>query len=353
LTRPLKSRRAVLCPTALAVLAPSWLSGCASWSARQTADVERAHAQGGKAPAQVDLARVPYFAQAPFHCGPAALATVLVDLGLRDVTPETLAEGVFLPSRQGSLQLEMLSAARRTRAVPTQLPSQLQALLVELQAGTPVVVLLNLGLSWVPAWHYAVAVGYDVRSAPQMILRSGDVRRDVMPMATFEHVWARASHWAVVVKRPGQWPASATVEAMEAAAVGFERAANDDDALAVYSSLIQQFPQRWLPRAGRGNVHMRNTAATSARAAAVDYREALQRLGQSEPSAPRDDRASQPTEVQLDRLASLWNNLAQALMRSGDRPQAVEASAQAMKFSAGRETVVTKAVRSTWAELSP
>src|SRR5574342_247053 len=61
---------------------------------------------------RVELARVPFFAQEAYQCGPAALAMALGAAGKR-VTPEELVAEVYLPGREGSLQVEMLAATRR------------------------------------------------------------------------------------------------------------------------------------------------------------------------------------------------------------------------------------------------
>ena len=79
---------------------------------------------------------------------------------------------VYLPERKGSLQVEMLAAARRHGMVSYQLAPRFEDLLREIAAGTPVIVLQNLGV-FSGGWHYAVAIGYDYDSG-QLILRSGD-----------------------------------------------------------------------------------------------------------------------------------------------------------------------------------
>jgi hypothetical protein len=88
-----------------------------------------------------------------------------------EVSPERLGDEVFLPGREGTLQLEMLGGARRHGVLPVLLPEQLEALLREVAGGRPAVVLLNLGLSFAPAWHYAVVIGHDLERR-EIILRS-------------------------------------------------------------------------------------------------------------------------------------------------------------------------------------
>ena len=150
------------------------------------------------------LADVGFFPQQAYQCGPAALATVL-DYSQQQVTADELVSQVYIPERQGSLQIEMLATARRYNRLPYVLPASLNSMLREVAAGIPVLVMQNLGLPRWPQWHYAVVVGFDVASAT-LTLRSGTRRDYVMPMAVFERTWARAGHWALVVLQPGQMP---------------------------------------------------------------------------------------------------------------------------------------------------
>ncbi|MGD8236773.1 MAG: hypothetical protein PVJ65_11540, partial [Chromatiales bacterium] len=65
----------------------------------------------------VQLADTPFFPQQAYQCGPAALATVLNANGV-SISPEQLVPQVYLPERRGSLQVEMIAAARRYDQVP-------------------------------------------------------------------------------------------------------------------------------------------------------------------------------------------------------------------------------------------
>jgi len=96
-----------------------------------------------------ELSAVPFFPQTEYQCGPAALATVLVHSGVT-TRPETLTPQIYLPGRKGSLQLELLAAARRAGRIPFTLTGGPDALLAELAAGNPVLVLQNLGLRSLP-----------------------------------------------------------------------------------------------------------------------------------------------------------------------------------------------------------
>lgn len=154
--------------------------------------------------APVLLSQVPFFAQELYQCGPAALATMLNASGVT-VTPDELVPLVYLPERQGSFQIEMVATARSFGRLPYQLKPTLEALLSEVSAGNPVLVLQNLSVQWYPRWHFAVVKGFDL-DRQVFILNSGLYENYEISLATFERTWARAQHWAVVTLVPGQMP---------------------------------------------------------------------------------------------------------------------------------------------------
>lgn len=155
--------------------------------------------------AQVELADTPFHPQLELECGPAALATVLGAAGAT-ATPEELAREVYTPGLGGSLQLELVAAARSRGFLPYLVAPEPDALVAELVAGRPVLVLQNLRLRSWPAWHYAVLVGVDPpRNA--LVLRSGTEARRVTPAAAFLRSWDRAGRWGLVLLAPGELPA--------------------------------------------------------------------------------------------------------------------------------------------------
>ena len=277
-------------------------SGCAVFAEPpQSASLAAAPPTG--LPPLAELREVPFFPQTPYHCGPAALATVLVHAGLV-ATPEQLADAVFLPSREGSLQTEMLAASRRFGALAVPLTPQLGTLFREVAAGHPVLVLQNLGLAIAPRWHYAVLVGYDL-AARAVILRSGTTERERMGFALFERTWARGAHWAFVALPPGHLPATAAeVDAVQAA-IGFERVAAPAQALRAYDSIVARWPGNALAGLGQGNT--RFASGDLAGAAQAFERVALQHDS-----------------------AAAWHNLAATRMRLGQRDAAQQAAERAL-----------------------
>jgi len=224
------------------------LSGCASmWP--QTAKLREALPQG--IPEKAELTGVPFFPQEEYQCGPAALATALAAFGVK-VTPEDLVPQVYIPERKGSLQIEMLAAARRHGLVSYQLAPRFEDLLREVAAGNPVIVLQNLGIS--DGWHYAVAVGYDYDGG-ELILRSGTTERRVMAFTVHEVVWKRSGYWAMVALPADRIAVTASEQRWLGAVAAMERAGNAAGARVAYSSFLKRWPENVNAAVGLANAH--------------------------------------------------------------------------------------------------
>ncbi len=305
--------------TALATAGAAALGGCAGWTPPQTA------ALGTRAPAglprRAELDSTPFFAQTEYHCGPAALATALGAAGV-SAQPEALAAQVFLPARQGTLQAEMLGGARRHGAVATLLPGEIEALLREVAAGHPIVVLQNLALAFTPRWHYAVLIGYDL-DAGEVVLRSGTTRRATLSLRTFEHTWARSGHWAFVALAPGALPATAGEASLTQALVAFERVAVPAAALRGYETALARWPASLTLAVGVGNTlhaagrpraaldHFERTACRHASAAAwINAGTIALDLGER--------RRAREAAAQALTIGGEWSDAARALMQRTD-----------------------------------
>lgn len=202
-------------------------------------------------PARAELTQVAFYPQQEHQCGPAALAMALQHAGA-NVEPPQLTSLVYLPEKQGSLQVEMLAAARRHGMVAYLLPPRLADVLAEIAAGNPVIVLQNLGLSWYPVWHYAVAVGYDLH-AEQMILRSGHEARQALSFFTFERTWARGNYWAMAALPPGRLPQTATPETYLPGIAALEHSSPESDAWPAYATAMQRWPDSLAAKIAAGN----------------------------------------------------------------------------------------------------
>ncbi len=182
----------------LAAMLPLLLSACMTTQAL----VMREHP-----PTSAELTGVPFYPQADYQCGPATLAMVMSYLG-HPVTPEALAPDLYLPGRQGSLTDELVAQSRLRGFIPEKLPATLRALADAVAEGSPVIVLQNNGLSWLPVWHYAVLIGVDAARG-EVVLRSGSQRRLVETWSVLDRTWTRGERWAIrLLPVDGDWPAS-------------------------------------------------------------------------------------------------------------------------------------------------
>lgn len=280
------------------------LGACAASGVREVtrnADIPRQH----------ELKQTPFFPQELYHCGPAALATALnaVDIS---VSSEQLVPEVYLPSRKGSLQIEMLAAARKHGALAVRLEPKLGAVLKEIAAGNVVVVMQNLGLSWVPSWHYAVVVGYDL-DKELVWLRSGTFERFEMTLSTFQRTWARSQHWAFVALKPGELPATASLESVVSALIAFEKTAGASHALPAYAAAAKRWPDNLILLTGLGNSAF---AKGDLAGAAKAFRDAI---------------AAHPDS------AIAHNNLANVLLAQGSVQAAQDAVLTALRLAEGNQ----------------
>ncbi len=202
-------------------------------------------------PARAYVANVPLVEQKREHCGPAALSMAFGWAG-RWVEEGQLAPSMLTPDKSGTFQADLLGAARREGflAVPVK---GYRALFREISEGRPVVVLENLGLSWMPKWHYAVVVGYDL-DREEVELNAGGSETEKMSLRRFDLAWSLGESWAVVVLPPSLLSATGDeVDHLEAAAA-LERIGLRVPALVAYETILGRWPRSLGAWIGIGNV---------------------------------------------------------------------------------------------------
>ena len=274
-------------------------NGCAAVS------IKNWHQNAAHLPAQFELNTVPFYPQEKYQCGPASLAMTLGWSGLQ-ITPDALTPQVYTPSLKGSLQPAIVAAARRQGRIAYEIAGA-DALLREIAAGHPVIVLQNLGLSWIPVWHYAVVIGYDL-NAEVIILHSGITNQKITPLRTFENTWNRSKYWGLVVLPPNRLPATAEESAYVKAVVGLEKARQWTAAIVAYKTALIRWPQSLPAHIGLSNSYY----------ALGDLKSAEEVLGKTTKRFPEEGIA--------------FNNLAQVLWEQGKKQEALEAARHAVKL---------------------
>jgi tetratricopeptide (TPR) repeat protein len=254
-------------------------------------------------PRIVEIPSVPFYPQKDHQCGPAAMAMVLQWTEV-NVSPQGLAPEVFIPSRQGSLQPGLISAARRYNRLAYPIKG-LEALLKELAAGHPVIVLQNLGLSWIPRWHYSVPIGYNIAKGV-FILYSGEEARRHMSWMLFMRTWKRADYWGLVVLPTGQLPASADEQSYLKAVLGLEHARQFKGAAAAYSAALGRWHSSLGALMGLGNCRY-------ALGNLIGAEQAFSHAAEAHPSS-----------------GAAFNNLAQVLAERGRYAEAIQMATRAV-----------------------
>ncbi|HSI28895.1 MAG: PA2778 family cysteine peptidase, partial [Methylophilus sp.] len=187
------------------------------------------------------------------------------------------------------------------------------------------VVMQNLGFSWVPSWHYAVVVGYDM-DKELVWLRSGPYQRQEMSLSAFQRTWARSEHWAFVALSPGQLPASASADEVAKALVAYERNAAAPVRKTAYQAAVQKWPDHLVLLMGLGNAAY---AAGDLPLAANSFKHV--------------------TEVHPESAAA-FNNLANVLLAQNQTAQA-EASAKQGLALAGENEKLKSQIAQTLVEI--
>jgi tetratricopeptide (TPR) repeat protein len=243
------------------------------------------------------------------------------------VAPDKLAPEVFTPSRKGSLQSAIIAAARRHGRI-AYVVSAPEALLEEVGAGHPTIVLQDLGFSWKPAWHYAVAIGYDLNQ-DLVILHSGVTPRKRLSLRAFHKTWAGSEYWGLLVLPPTRMPVTATEESYISAVLGLELAGQWGAAVEGYKTALDRWPDSLGARMGLGNSYYASGDKESAEAA---FREATRRF---------------PTD------GSAYNNLAQVLWEQGEQADAVKAARRAVELGGPLADVYRETLEEIEGSLQP
>jgi tetratricopeptide (TPR) repeat protein len=272
-------------------------------------------------PTRAHVAGVPFVQQTEHFCGPATLTMALRAQG-HDITLERAGAEVYTPGRKGSLQMDMISAARREGMLSLQIQG-MENLLRELAAGHPVIVLENLMFNWYPWWHYSVALGYDL-DEPAIVMHSGSKRDWHYSLRKFERNWKYADYWGLVILPPGELSASAGELEHAAAAAGLEQLGMLDKAALTYEAMLLRWPESFGALLGMGNVEFARGHAR----AAVPYLERATRV--------------------LPSNAAAWHNRAVAEGAAGMPKRAQKSAARALELASPTEVPAFRESLKEW-----
>ncbi len=215
------------------------------------------------------------------------------------VSPAALSEHLFIPSVEGSLQVEMLAASRRQGYIPVRLSPEIQSLFDTVALGKPVLLLQNLATPGAPQWHYSVLVGYDL-SSNKLILRSGTQQRKAMSLRSFLRTWDWGQRWAIVLLQPGEIIETLSQQDYFEALADIEQTDNLELAILAYSGALTHWPDSEFLWTGVGSTALQ-------RGGLVESENAFRQLLKYHPDS-----------------VSGRNNLANILLAQGCSSQALE-----------------------------
>jgi tetratricopeptide (TPR) repeat protein len=216
---------------------------------------------------------VPFIAQKPNYCGPAALAMLANYYGCT-VSQDEIASAIYLPDIGGTLTSELNDYARRFNFWVRQYQGSADDLRQKLDAGVPLLVLGRFG----EQPHYFVVLGWD--NFRQVITVHSDTRpRYEMRAEEFLRRWDRAGRWTLLVCPPEKATWRLTPEDHNDLGVFFERAGLLESATQHYVAATQSSPHNSYFRMNLGNAllkqrRLREAADTFARAVELDSQNA-------------------------------------------------------------------------------
>ncbi len=143
---------------------------------------------------------VPFYPGEEYQCGPSVLASVLNYLGY-DIKPEDISREIYLRNVKGTLNMDMVSFARRFEdTTVAEFSGDMTLLKENLSMGYPLIVFVDLGIWSIRKGHYMLVVGYD-DSREGVIVYSGADRDKLIRYEDFMRIWKRGSYWTMRITR--------------------------------------------------------------------------------------------------------------------------------------------------------
>lgn len=142
------------------------------------------------------IENVPFYPQETYQCGPASLAGVLNYWNI-PVKPDDIAKDIFSENAKGTLSIDMVMYAQKKGLSAFQYKGSLEDLKKNIDAGCPLIVLVDYGISFYQANHFMVVVGYNENG---VIVNSGKDNNIFIPNKDFLKIWERAGYWTLLIK---------------------------------------------------------------------------------------------------------------------------------------------------------
>lgn len=139
---------------------------------------------------------VPFYAQETNQCGPASLAGVM-NFWEIPVSPSDIAREIYSKSAGGTLNMDMVLYPQRKGLVAEQYSGGMDDLRRKIDAGFPLIVLVDKGFSVVEVAHFMVIIGYGEGG---VIVNSGRERGEAIAENDFLRAWRRTNYWTLLIR---------------------------------------------------------------------------------------------------------------------------------------------------------
>jgi ABC-type bacteriocin/lantibiotic exporter with double-glycine peptidase domain len=150
--------------------------------------------------ALVLLLHVPFFADKTDQCGPATLAEILSYWG-KTTSPGDLRREMYTAKLRGTLPMDLFLTAEDHGLKAKMVQGDLPMIRAELDAGRPVLVLLNVEYALLPVHHYVVVTGWDEKRHG-LYMHSSESENQFITFKKFLHEWDLTDHWAMTAHYP-------------------------------------------------------------------------------------------------------------------------------------------------------
>ena len=293
--------------------------------------------------AESSTLNVPFIAQKPNYCGPAALAMLANYYG-HAVSQDEVASAIYLPDIGGTLTSELGDYARRFNLWVRPYRGSIEDVRQKLNAGVPLLVLGKFGNQ--P--HYFVVLGWD--DFRQIVTVHSDTRpRYEMRVEDFLRHWDRANRWTLLVCPTEKATWRLTAEEHNDLGVFFERTGLPESATQHYIAATQLRPENSYFRMNLGNAllkqrRLREAAGTFGRAVEIDPQNAdamnnlactYLELGQDLNEAAR--LCQQAVSLRPARSAYYLDTLGAVYLKQGKLKEAVTTLASALAAATDRQ----------------
>jgi len=143
------------------------------------------------------IENVPFYKQATYQCGPSSLAGVMNYWSVK-ITPDEIAGEIYSESARGTLNIDMVIYPQKKGLIAEQYSGGVDDLKKNIDAGYPLIVLVDYGFSILQSNHFMVVVGYNEYG---VIVNSGRDKGNFISEKDFIKTWERTKFWTLLIKK--------------------------------------------------------------------------------------------------------------------------------------------------------